>query len=342
MYSPLLKDKYLYEADKKEKDCPYYDYHIGDYRGRWLREGVVERLFTLQERINQLVNQNASYTEISSLLLLRTANPELQGNVLQDLENGEIINSDDLQQIGINNIAFNGFISELREIEQKADQLCMTPAIISGEAMPSGTPFRSVAVLSNAAKSAFTLIREDIGESTGYLLKETIFPDVVKEWNKGELFEISRDESDVQYFSKQIRKMMKWDTFVEDLLSGKVTTLEELNSLDELLAEGMSESMPKIKIPPNYFDFKFHIKTQITSESVDKAQRNSALESALQWVQANPAIVEVPYFKQYCEENGINYWRLTPEQKEQIQAQQTQAPSMNPEQDKLSAMVDTQ
>jgi hypothetical protein len=345
-YSPKLKDKYLYEIDKKESDCPFYDYHLGDYRGRWLREGVVERLFSLQERVNQLVNQNASYTEISSLLLLRTANPEISGNVLQDVENGEIINSDDLQQIGISNIAFNGFINELREIENKADQICLTPSIISGESMPSGTPFRSVAVLTNAAKSAFTVIRESIGESTGYLLKEVIFPDVVKEWNKGELFEMGRDEADVQYFSKQVRKLTKWRAFVDNLLNGKEMTMEELRAMDESIAEQLGDSLPKIKIPENFFNFKFHIRTQITGESVDKQQRNDALNNTLNWVQSNPAITDIPYFRQYCEENGINYWRLTPEQKADIMARQQQAPQQSQQPsigqgDKLSGLVDT-
>lgn len=346
-YSMKLKDKYLYETDRKEKDCPYYDFHLGDYRGRWLREGIVERLFSLQEQANKLVNQNDSYNEIASLLLLRTANPEISGNVLQDVENGEIINSDDLQQIGISNLAFNNFIAQLREIEKKADQLCLTPQIISGEQLPSGTPFRSVAIMTNAAKSAFTIMREDIGESTGYLLKEVIFPDVVKEWNKGELFEIGRDEADIQYFTKEVRKLMKWNIFVENLLNGKAMTLEDMNGLDVGINEQLATSLPKIEIPENFFNFKFHIRTRITSESVDKAQRNDALNTVLSWVQANPAIVDIPYFRQYCEENGINYWRLTMEQKEQLQMQQQQGqPGQPPEPigqtDKLSGIVDTQ
>lgn len=346
-YSMKLKDKYLYETDRKEKDCPYYDFHLGDYRGRWLREGIVERLFSLQEQANKLVNQNDSYNEIASLLLLRTANPEISGNVLQDVENGEIINSDDLQQIGISNLSFNNFITQLQEIENKADQLCLTPQIISGEQLPSGTPFRSVAVMTNAAKSAFTIMREDIGESTGYLLKEVIFPDVVKEWNKGELFEMGRDEADIQYFMKQVKKLVKWKTFVDNLLQGKNMTMEDMNALDEAMTEQLAESLPKLEIPENFFNFKFHIRTQITSESVDKAQRNDALNTVLSWVQANPAIVDIPYFRQYCEENGINYWRLTMEQKEQLQMQQQQGqPGQPPEPigqtDKLSGIVDTQ
>ena len=346
-YSMKLKDKYLYETDRKEKDCPYYDFHLGDYRGRWLREGIVERLFSLQEQANKLVNQNDSYNEIASLLLLRTANPEISGNVLQDVENGEIINSDDLQQIGISNLAFNNFIAQLREIENKANQLCLTPQIISGEQLPSGTPFRSVAVMTNAAKSAFTIMREDIGESTGYLLKEVIFPDVVKEWNKGELFEIGRDEADIQYFTKEVRKLMKWNIFVENLLNGKAMTLEDMNGLDVGINEQLATSLPKIEIPENFFNFKFHIRTQITSESVDKVQRNDALNTVLSWVQANPAIVDIPYFRQYCEENGINYWRLTMEQKEQLQMQQQQGLHGHPpdpigQTDKLSSIVDTQ
>lgn len=344
-YSDSLGEKYLYSMDKKEQDNPYYDFHVGEYCGRWLRIGVVERLFSLQERINQLVNQNASYTEISSLLLLRTANPETQGNVLQDVDNGEIINSDDLQQIGISNLAFDGFINELREIENKADQLCLTPQIISGEQMPSNTPFRSIAVLSNAAKSAFTIIRENIGESTGYLLKEVIFPDVVKEWQKGEILEIGRDEADIQYFIKETKKLYKWNEFINRVLDGEVITLDEMTEFDQALENQLRDKTPKLEIPPNFFNFKFHIRTQITSDSVDRQQRNDALSNTLNMVQANPAVTEIPYFKQYCEENGINYWRLTPQQKQEIMQNMPNVPQgikpIGQTQDKLSASVDT-
>lgn len=61
----------LWSEDVSESHTLYYDFHIGRYSGRWMRIGVVERLFNIQERANQLVNQNAASTEIASLLLFK-------------------------------------------------------------------------------------------------------------------------------------------------------------------------------------------------------------------------------------------------------------------------------
>ena len=91
----------LWSEEVDKEDCPYIDFHLGRYRGRFLRVGVVERLFSLQARMNQLVNQNAQATEIASLLLLKSAQPDMMGNVLEQAINGQIIPDETLQQIGI-------------------------------------------------------------------------------------------------------------------------------------------------------------------------------------------------------------------------------------------------
>jgi hypothetical protein len=196
----------LYKEDVTKEDNPYYDFHIGKYEGRWLRIGVVERLFALQERANQLVNQNAQSTEIASLLLFRTAQGDVVGNVLEQAINGQIIASQDLQQIGISNTGLNLFIEELRMIENQADKLCLTPDVITGEALPSGTPFRSLATLTNAARTAFKMIRENIGERIAYIMKEIILPDVVKGWNRESILEITQDDGDISIYDEAVKR----------------------------------------------------------------------------------------------------------------------------------------
>lgn len=335
------KEVIFVEENKKEQDNPYYDFHIGKYRGRWMRVGLVERLFSLQERVNQLVNQNAQASEIASLLLLRTANGEQLGNVIHQVENGQIIQSDDLQQIGITNTGLNQFITELREIETKANELCLTPQIVQGESSPSGTPFRSVAVVSNAAKSSFKYIKERVGETLGYILKEKIFPGVVKDWNVGGIIELADSEEDVNFFDAEAKKKMKWDMFVNNILEGRTVTADDLEGVKGLFEEGIERKQRKLKYPPNYFNFEYKIKTNITGESVDKAQQNDAYFNALQMVQANPAIVNIPLFRQYVENNGIDWWKLTSAQQGELKQGSISNTPIGGKEDKLLAEVDT-
>ena len=340
-YGQGEKEVILYERDVKPKDSPYYDFHMGKYKGRWMRIGLVERLFQLQVRTNQLVNQNAQASEIASLLLLRTENGEQLGNVLNQVENGQIIQSNDLQQIGLTNTGLNQFINELQQIEAKADKLCLTPAIMQGETMPSGTPFRSVAVISNAAKGTFHYIKERVGETLGYILKEKILPGLVKGWNKEELIEIAGSEEDVKYFDKQAKRAMKWELFVKNLLNGKETSVAELVEMEDLFDEEIEDKNRKIKINDKFFDFKYGIRTNITGESVDKQQQNDAYFNALQMVQANPAIVNTPLFKQYVENNGIDWWKLKPEQVQELKQGKIADTPIGGKEDKLLAQADT-
>jgi hypothetical protein len=329
----------LFEEDVTKEDNPYYDFHLTKYEGRWLRMGIIERLFSLQERMNELVNQNAQTTEIASLLLFKSANGDVTGNVLEGALNGQIINDDTLQQIGITNTGLNQFISEVQLIESQADKICLTPDVIQGEALPSGTPFRSLATITNAARSSFKMLRENIGERISYILKEIILPDVIKGFNKGKLIDIIEDDGDTEIFDKAVKARAS----LEALLQGNVITPQLEEEIELMVNEGIEKQGRKLEIPKGFFNFKWGIKFNITGEAYDKAQQNVAYEAALQYIMSNPQITGIPLFRQYLENNGIPYWKLTPEQIEQLQqGQGGQAPSVEPREDKLMSQVDSQ
>ena len=329
----------LYEEDYKEDEYPYRDFHIGKYRGRWQRIGIVERLFKLQERANTLVNQNAQATEIASLLLLRASDTETGANVLEQAMNGQIIKSQDLQQIGIDNRAFSTLLNELNVIEAQADKLCLTPDIVVGEALPSGTPFRSLATLANAAKSAFKSIRDRIGSGIEDILLDNILPEIVKGWNKEELLDISEDDGDVEIYDEAVKRKMAIDT----MLSGRLVDDAVMDQIGIEVDTQLPKIGRKIEIPKGFFNFKYGIRFNITGESFDKQQQNDAYFNALQMVQGNPAITNIPLFKQYCENNGISWWKLTPKQQaELVQGQQAGQMPRQPRQDALMSQVNSQ
>lgn len=311
----------LWQEDVKEDFTPYRDFHLGRYRGRWMRVGVVERLFKLQERANQLVNQNAAVTEIASLLLFKTKNGDAVGNVLEQAQNGQILNSEDLEQIGITNTGLNQFIAELQMIERQADVLCLTPSIIQGESTPSNTTFRGIAVISSSAKSAFTAYHQDLGEKIAHILITDIFPGEAKKWANEPFIEMAEDDGDIQMYDKALLEYMK----KEWLLSGKgVVTDAVIQILTKEMEDKLSTIGRKIIPEKGWINFKWGMKMMPTNESVDKTTMNDAYFNALNLIGANPAVAGIPLFKQYLEDNGITFYKLTPEQQQQLvqQAQQ--------------------
>jgi len=332
----------LFEEESDPKKFPYRDFHIGKYRGRWQRIGIVERLYKLQERANALVNQNAQATEIASLLLLRASDLGSGVNVLAEAENGQIISSTDLQQVGIDNRAFTTLLNELQVIEAQADKMCLTPDIVVGEALPSGTPFRSLATLANAAKSAFKSTRDRIASGLESILRDEILPDVVRNWQKGELVNIAEHEDDIKFYDDTLIAKRKIEALARGNRQFRAVTPEEI----EAVAQGVEVEVEQVgrtaEIPKNYFNFDYGVRFMATAEGYDKQQQNDAMFNAISLALQNPAIVNIPLFKQYVENNGIEWWRLTPKEVQQI-AQNTQR-VQQPQQtgDKLSNIVDTQ
>ena len=308
----------LWEEKLEKKDCPYYDFHLGRYKGRWLRVGVVERLFKIQEAVNKFVNFNETANEISSLLLLRTQDSGLNGNVLSQAESGQIITSNDLQQVGIDNRGFNDFINQMNLYEAQADKLCLTPEIVQGEQAPSGTPFRALAVMNANSKSAFSAYKQNLGEAVAEILIEDIFPQETKKWNRKDFLLMEEDDKDVEVFD-------------EALLRGELLKIREqgIEISDELveevrmkIADAVKLKGRKINLEKGFFNFKWGIKMMPTNDTIDKQAANDAMFNALQMQGTNPANAETPLFRQYLENNGISYWKLTPKQQANLQAQQ--------------------
>ena len=325
----------LWSEDIKKKDCPYQNFRLGRYNGRFLGIGVVERLFKLQERANELVNQNADTTKIASLLLFKSANMDMTGNVLEQALNGQIVGDETFQQVGIQNTGLNQFIQELQLISQQADRLCMTPDIIQGEKTPSGTTFRGMAVTNAAAENAFTIFRQNLGEKISYILMTYIFPDVIKKWNKESIVEIAQDDEDVElYYDILANREVK-----EKMLRGETIDVNSLEEAKNLIAENTKKIKRNLEVGKNFFDFKFGFRLMPTTETGDKAVMNDAMFNALQMIGANPALLDTPLFRQYLENNGIPYWKLTPKQKEALeQAAQPQGGKL-PEQKKPDALL---
>jgi hypothetical protein len=338
-YGKEEKAEIFYKKKRKQDDNPYQDLHLDSWKGRWLRVGVWERLFKLQVRINQLVNENAQTTAIASLLLFRTENEDVTGNVLEGAINGQIIQSEDLQQIGINNAGLQSFLREMQMIEDKADALCLTPAFISGEQAPSGTPFRSLATMTNAAKSAFRTMKQNIGEKFGYIVKERLMKPIVKGWNAKSMEVLIVDESDIEVF----KEATKQRTLIKSLLKGNLVTQGTLDAVEGQLEALEGKLEPKVKVPKKFFDFDFNIKMDVTGEKRDKTQQNGAYEAAIDKISANPALNDIPLFKQYLENNGISWWKLTPKQKAGLEQAPPQGAGPAPKKaDALLGMVDSQ
>jgi hypothetical protein len=337
----------LFEEELKREDCLYYDFHASKYKGRWLRVGVVERLFKLQAQANSVVNQNAEARTIASLLLLQTSNPDIEGNVLKQAESGDIINDDTLKQVGLDNRAFNVLLGELQQIEMKADKLCMTPDVVTGEKLPSGTTFRGQAQLTNAAKSAFKDAQDRLGAQLEVLLRNEILPQIKKDFRKEEIIEIAGNEEDIEQFDKlifnrKVKRMLERFKAGELKIDSEEELAKKISEIQRQVTEELEQNGRKVRLEKDWLDIEWDIKFNITNESEDKEQTNNAYFNAIQFMISNPNLINTPIMKQYLENNGISWWRVKPSRVQELQGQQQQEGQQAPEPkqpDKLMSLI---
>jgi len=334
----ILDETISTDSEGKPTDFPYYDFHLGRFEGRWLRIGVVERLFVLQERANTLVNQNAIITELASLPLFITSDSETSGNVLMSAVPGQVVTSTDLRQMPINNLVFNQFIAELEKIERQADELCFINESISGETPPSGVPFRSLAVSSNAAKSTFKYIKASIGEKMAMVLKKEIIPEFIKTFKKENIIDIKEVDADIRMFDDILLSAERDKRNKEKIKAGVAYTLEDDEALKKDIAETVKREGRKIKLEPDFFNLEWGIEMNATGDVVDKNTMNASIDSAIQDMIAAPAVVNTPIYQQKLENNGIPPFRLSVEEQMAIAGSTSSVPPAQTP-DKLSQMI---
>jgi hypothetical protein len=323
-----------------DKEQKYYRFELNDTLA-----GVYQRLFVLQELANRRVNQNDEAQKIASLLILRSANPGTAGNVLRDAVSGQIVNDPTLEQVSIDNRAISAFQAEMAMIENQASEICMTPEIITGGDMPSGTPFRSLATLSNKAMKAFKPIRTKIAEQISTILITEIFPAVTKNW-ENRIIEIADDDNDIREYDKRMTEyhvnQMISQQFQE---TGTFPLMAEIDAMKTTIQDMNERNGRKLKIDKGFFNWDFGFIYNHSNEVEDRAQQNDVMTNLLEYKMANPAIANDPLYKQLAEKNGVDAVKIS---QEEIQTMQQTAQGMagapqpiGGQKDALMAQIDT-
>ena len=304
--------------------------------------GLFERLFKIQEVANRRVNQNDESQTIASLLLLKSQAPGSSGNVLTDAVSGMIINDPTLEQVGIDNRSLSAFINEMAMIEAQADKLCMTPEVITGADIPSGTPFRGLAALTNRATSAFKSPRKRKASFILEILTKEIFPHVVKGW-ANQFIEIADDDNDIREFDKRVikYKLNVWRD--EKFKKDEVIQPEEEQEFIQNIIEEHDDNGRKLFIKKGFFNWDFGFIYNPSNEVEDRAQQNDVMNNLLLMKMQNPAIANDPLFRQLAEKNGVNAVKISREEIQQLQEQPVMAgsPQIGQKQDKLMGAIDS-
>lgn len=293
------RDYIFFFKEVPEEQFPYKELHYRRIKGRWLGQGNVERLFPLQERANELVNRFYRSIRIGTMHLFQTRDRLFTRNVFSDLEDGDILESkSEITPIATEIRAFNQYQAELRIIESQADRECTTFEIVTGESLPTNTPFRLGALQSSSAGKIFDFIRENIGLFLEDVCNSWISPAFTKMMTREHILEIAGTVDDIQRFDDALVKHLLYKEYKKYVLaSSSLPTPEEVELFKRSVLEQISSGQRKVKMEKEFFgDMKYNISWNPTGEDRNKAAKMETLTNLIQILASNPQALQNPTF----------------------------------------------
>ena len=250
--------KYILYADEISK-MPYKEYHRGRYKGRWWREGIYELLFDLQVRANQIGNELAQGLSWSAKVFFTSKDKLIIQNILTDLNNGDIIQAEDIRQIEVRMQGFDQLANEWNRVIEQANDLANSREVVQGITPPSGTPLGTTRMLDINANKLFDFIREKLAIPFREIFEEWIIPELIKEIKTQDIIRLTGDTDTLGrlyelavnswYLKNLISIGPHTKEFADDIKDQKMTELSKRPQfLLKLLKDAFKGFKPKAKV----------------------------------------------------------------------------------------------
>lgn len=296
------------------KPYPFKEFHYIKVKGRWLGEGVVEKLFDMQVRMNELKNQKRISMELSTMHLFQTPDKQIVRNILTDLLPGDVL----LSPNGISPIQneernLPAFKDEEISYSEHADRLTFAYEAVRGEPMPASMPATNALLANQQAGSVFAFKRENLTLFLQDYFNDLVLDELLKDLTAEHIMRFMGTSDEVAKLDE-----MAGELYANDLVKEMVLGKNKLNIWDiedkkqkkirEYKNLGDSRYL-KIKASL-YDDVDFEFDFLIGNEQADPATLVQNTQAVLMAVASNPQILEDPRMKmlfyKYAEGLGIS------------------------------------
>lgn len=299
---------------KWHKEWPFKDFHYTKVKGRYLGLGIVESLFDVQVRFNELKNTKRFSMELSSMHLFQTKDKSLVRNALTDLQNGDVLYSPN----GIDHIAneernLQAYKEEEQGYMLQADRLSFATEAINGTPLPASTPATNALLASQAATSVYAFKRENLALFLQDFFNELVLPQLMKDLTPEHIMRFVGTTQELNKLDEAAAEIYANDYVKSQIVKGKVVT-PELVDLEKERARKEYKKMGEtrfIKMKKAFYsDVEFEFDFIIGNEQVDPATIATNTFTALSSVAQNPAILQDPRIKmlffKYAEALGVS------------------------------------
>jgi len=287
---------------QKIKKFPYKKVDYLTIEGRALGLGIIEMLFDPQRRWNEMCNQKALSMKLGSKHIYQSRDTTVASNIMTDLLDGEILKvNSEITPIATEERNLGAYSQEESKLMGVIRSLANAHEIMTGENLPSRTPFRLGALMNENAGKLFEFIRENVSLFLEEMIREWVLPQFEAGIVKEHIFEL--------YDAKTIRLIVEKDInrrlniAIKDyvLSSGEYPTKEEVDMLKETLMSKHNDT-EFAKIVERYLEFPKTLSIDITGESSNRTVELESMTNFMQLLGQNPILLQDPQFRPMMEE----------------------------------------
>lgn len=296
--------EYALLEEIEPEDFPYEDILLPRrVPNRYLPESIPEALTNLQIRANELCNRLARALRSGTIHLFQSRGSGPVNNLLQDAEDGDvIITRHPIEPVAMELRAYNQAQTEYNNIERQADLIANTPEVVTGESLPTNTPYRLGAQLSESAAKVTLFIRQSIGLSLARMFNDWIIPDLIDNIGIDDIVEIAGSAEELKFFEESFRRARVYETVARYIeKNGKLPPKEELDLVEKAISEQMTSAKDRlVKIDEKFIKEElrglqeYQFVFDAVGETFSRKLETETLGNLLQILASNPMVTQDP------------------------------------------------
>lgn len=272
-------------------DTVFTECHWQRFDGRWLGYGEIEKQFENQIATNTIENLRRRHLLWASKKVFQSRSETIAKNLDKDVKDGEVLEvgpNGEISQVDMKSNFNADFNAGLEVWNRNGEQKSFNFEVATGEALPSGTPFRLGVILSNAMASYFDKKRENFG----MFLEESFFKQIIpifKKTQKEHRVAILASDPSGAWVRDAVVEYNVTRGIIESVLADKNPDVEGLRQLYNEMADNVPSFV--VDIPAKFYDdAEYYLDLEITGETVDVQKEMETLTTLYTTiVQQNPA-----------------------------------------------------
>ena len=326
-------------------DYPFKDFHYNKIKGRWLGMGVVETLFDVQVRMNELKNQKRVSMELSTLHLFQTKDKQLARNVLTDLENGDLIYSPNgIEPIANEERSLPAFESEEADYRNMTDRLSFAYEAVRGDDTGSSDNTLGQTQIAVAqATSVYGFKKQNLAIFLREFFNDLVMPQLIRDLTPEHIMRFTGSAQELDKLDQAAAELHVNQQIKEKVLSGQRVDLAfQLLTREDAIKQYRKLGANRfLKIKEAFYnDADYDFDFNINNEATDPNKMINGIQF-LFGLLANPAVLQDPrmqlMFNKAAEAFGISPAEMDFANNQAAEmTQQGQLPSLVPPQEQAN------